>query len=182
MIFKPTPLEGAFLIELEKRTDDRGYFARVFCREEFRRAGLDLSIVQVNASQSVRRGTLRGMHYQVPPRAEAKVVSCTQGAVLDVIVDLRAGSSTYLQHFTVELNGVDRNAVYVPKGFAHGFLTLEANTCVLYFHDQYYAPDCERGIRYDDPALNVSWPLDPVVMSSKDRQHPAFDPARPVVL
>jgi dTDP-4-dehydrorhamnose 3,5-epimerase len=180
MIFKRTPLEGACLIEIEKRVDDRGYFARAFCQDEFRAQGLNPSIAQINLSCSLRRGTLRGMHCQVPPKAETKVVSCTQGALWDVIVDLRAASPTYLQHFSIQLRAADRTALYIPAGFAHGFLTLEEETSALYFHSEFYAPDCELGIRFDDPALKIQWPFDPIVISAKDRAHPAFDPGNPV--
>lgn len=182
MIFRPTPLEGAFLIELERKVDERGHFARVFCQEEFRKHGLSPCIAQVNLSMTCQRGTLRGMHYQVPPRSETKVVSCTRGSLLDVVVDLRVGSGTHLQHFAVELNSSDRNALYVPAGFAHGFLTLEDDTCALYFHDEFYSPECERGIRYDDPALKIPWPFEPRIISAKDQGHPPWDPALSVRL
>lgn len=183
MIFKETPLAGAYLIELEKRSDERGFFARVFCRAEFSSQNLASDIVQMNNSLATEKGTLRGMHYQLLPKSEVKIVRCIRGALLDVIIDLREDSPTFLQHFGVRLTAEKRNMLYVPKQFAHGFLTLEDNTETLYFVDEPYAPDFERGIRWNDPGFGIDWPLAelgltaPAVISEKDGRHPDFDPA-----
>lgn len=176
MIFHKTPLDGAYLIELEKRGDDRGFFARAFCREEFGRHGLCTEFVQVNNSASSQLGTLRGMHYQLPPMAETKLIRCIRGRLWDAILDLRPGSSTFGRWFGAELSDSNRLAMYVPKGFAHGFLTLVADVEVIYFVDELYAPKLERGVRWNDPAFGIKWPAEPVVLSDKDRQQPDFDP------
>jgi dTDP-4-dehydrorhamnose 3,5-epimerase len=177
MIYSETPLKGAYVIDLDKRGDDRGFFARVFCEEEFRKRGLVTRFVQVNNSLSAARGTLRGMHYQLPPRAETKLVRCVRGALYDVILDLRKGSSTFGQSFGTELTAENRRMMYVPKGFAHAFLTLTDNAEAFYFTDEFYASELERGVRWDDPAFKIEWPIEPVVISDKDRNHPDFDPA-----
>ncbi|HZT22863.1 MAG TPA: dTDP-4-dehydrorhamnose 3,5-epimerase [Verrucomicrobiae bacterium] len=177
MKFTETPLPGAYVIELEKRGDDRGWFARFFCEREFARHQLNPRIVQANNSFSRHRGTLRGMHYQLPPRAEDKIVRCLRGALFDAIIDLRPESPTFLKHFTIELTAENRTMLYVPKGFAHGFITLEPDTEVFYLVTEFYAPDYERGIRYNDPKFGIRWPLPPAVISDKDRNHPDFDPA-----
>ena len=182
MIFKETPLKGAYVIDLEKREDERGFFARYFCEREYADWGLSTSFVQINNSLAVDKGTLRGMHYQLPPKAETKVVRCIRGALWDCIVDLRANSPTFGEYFAVELTSENRTMLYVPKGFGHGFITLTDNTEALYLVDEFYAPELERGIRYDDPEFNIQWPLQPVVVSEKDLQHPGFDPQSPVVL
>lgn len=176
MIFSETPLKGAYVIEPEKREDDRGFFARVFCEREFAERNLSSRFVQVNNSLAVTKGTLRGMHYQLAPKAETKLVRCVRGALLDVILDLREGSSSFGEHFTVALTADDRQMLYVPKGFAHGFLTLEPNTEALYFVDEFYAPEQERGIRWDDPRFGIHWPFAPTVLSDKDRAHADFNP------
>lgn len=176
MKFIDTPLRGAFVIELEKRGDERGFFARAFCQQEFEAHGLRNDIVQINNSLSRDRGTLRGMHYQVAPRAEDKIVRCIRGSLFDAIIDLRPDSETFLQHFSVELSAENRKMLYVPKGFAHGFLTLEDNTEAFYLVTEFYAPECERGIRYNDPRFGIRWPAPPVVVSPKDLAHPDFDP------
>ncbi len=177
MKFIETPLAGAYTIELEKHGDDRGFFARAFCQEEFAELGLSCEIVQVNNSLAERKGTLRGMHYQLAPKAETKMVRCIRGSLFDVIIDLREGSETFGKYHGVELSAENRTMFYVPKGFAHGFITLEDNTEAFYFVDEYYAPDCERGIRWDDPRFGIAWPLKPEVLSEKDTSHPDFDPA-----
>lgn len=177
MIFQGTPLEGVFLIDLEPRVDERGFFARVFCEQEFVARGLASRFVQVDDSLSVARGTLRGMHYQLPPRAETKVVRCVSGALHDVVLDLRPGSPTFGQSFGAELSAANRRMMYVPKGCAHGFVTLTEGVEAIYLLDEPYAPDLERGIRWDDPAFDLRWPIAPVVISEKDRRHPSFDPA-----
>ena len=177
MKFTETPLKGAYLIDLEKRGDDRGFFARVFCEREYQQHGLNHDIVQINTSLSKIKGTLRGMHYQLAPKAEDKIIRCLRGTLFDVIVDLRPESPTFLKHFAIELTGENRTMLYVPKGFAHGFITLEPDTEAFYLVTEYYAPDRERGLRYNDPKLGIPWPLEPVVISDKDKAHPDFNPA-----
>jgi dTDP-4-dehydrorhamnose 3,5-epimerase len=177
MIFTETPLAGAYLIDLEKRGDDRGFFARAYCEREFKANGLIGQFCQVNNSLSAQKGTLRGMHYQLPPKAETKLVRCIRGALYDVILDLRQRSATFGQSFAAELNAENRRMMYVPKGFAHGFLTLEDNTEAFYFVDEFYAPELERGIRYNDPRFAIHWPAEPVVISEKDQALRDFDPA-----
>lgn len=176
MFFTPTPLEGAYLIELDKKTDDRGFFARAYCEQEFAQHGLVTRFCQVNNSLSTKKGTLRGMHYQLAPKAETKIVRCIRGALHDVILDIRAGSSTFGQSFGVELTAENRRMIYVPKGFAHGFITLTENTEALYFVDEFYSPEHERGIRYDDPKFGLQWPAAPSVISEKDKAGRIFDP------
>lgn len=177
MIFTETPLPGAFLIDLEKRGDDRGFFARAFCEKEFGAKGLATRFVQVNNSLSAQRGTLRGMHYQLAPKAETKLVRCIRGALHDVILDLRRGSPTFGKSFGAELSADNRRMMYVPKGFAHGFVTLSDDTEAFYFADEFYGPEQERGVRWNDPRFGIAWPIAPVVISDKDRQHRDFDPA-----
>jgi dTDP-4-dehydrorhamnose 3,5-epimerase len=175
MRFTPTPLPGAFLIGLEERRDDRGFFARSFCAREFAEHGLEPAVAQCNVSFNSRKGTLRGMHFQ-EPAAEAKLVRTTAGAIWDVIVDLRHGSPTYLRHFGVELDAAGRQALYVPKGFAHGFLTLADATEVFYQMSEFYAPGQDQGVRYDDPAFAIAWPIPVAVISDRDRGYPDFKP------
>jgi dTDP-4-dehydrorhamnose 3,5-epimerase len=176
MIFNPTPLPGVFVLELEKRGDERGFFARVFCEREFAQQGLSTRFVQVNNSLSAERGTLRGMHYQLAPRAETKLVRCVRGAFYDQILDLRPDSPTFGQAFGVELTADNRRMLYVPKGFAHGFITLTDAVEAFYFADEFYAPEQERGVRYNDPRFKLQWPIAPVVLSDKDRNWRDFDP------
>jgi len=175
MRFVATRLQDAVLIEIEKRTDERGFFARTFCETEFAAAGLESRLVQANASGNPRAGTLRGLHYQLAPHAEVKLVRCTRGAIHDVIVDLRPGSGTYLQWQGFELDAASGAMLYVPKGFAHGYQTLVDETEVSYQVSHAYTPGAEAGIRYDDPAFSISWPLTPSVISSKDLGWPAVD-------
>ncbi len=177
MVFTETPLAGAWLIDLEKRGDDRGFFARAFCVNEFGKHGLSTQFVQVNNSLSAQKGTLRGMHYQLAPKAETKVVRCIRGALWDVILDLRPGSPTFGKSFGAELTAENRRMLYVPKGFAHGFVTLVEDTEAFYFVDEFYAPDAERGIRWNDPTFAIAWPVEPSVISDKDRSHRDFDAA-----
>lgn len=177
MIFTETKVAGAFVIDLEKRADERGFFARMFCEREFSDHGLATRFVQANNSLAVTKGTLRGLHYQLAPKSEVKLVRCVRGSLLDVIVDLREDSETFCQHIAVELTAENRRMLYVPKGFAHGFITLEDQTETLYLVDEFYAPDRERGLRWNDPKFGIEWPLEPVVISEKDRTHPDFDPA-----
>lgn len=170
MIFTETALAGAFIIDIERREDERGYFARAFCRDEFAQHGLEPVIVQANVAFNHARGTLRGMHFQFPPKAETKHVRCTRGAILDIIVDLRPESPTYLQHVAVELNEDNGRALYVPRRFAHGYQCLADGTETSYQVGEFYAPGLEGGLRFDDPALGLSWPLPVGVMSPKDRE------------
>jgi dTDP-4-dehydrorhamnose 3,5-epimerase len=177
MIFTEAPLKGAFLIDLEKHGDDRGFFARAFCEREFAEHGLSNRIVQANNSLSARKGTLRGMHYQLAPKAETKVVRCIRGALHDIILDLRADSPTFGRTFAAELSAENRRMMYVPKGFAHGFITLVDDTEAFYLVDEVYAPEWERGVRWDDPRFAIPWPARPTVISDKDRNYRDFDPA-----
>jgi dTDP-4-dehydrorhamnose 3,5-epimerase len=177
MIFSETPTPGAFLIDLEKRGDERGFFARAFCEKEFADGGLVTRFVQVNNSLSAQKGTLRGMHYQLAPMAETKLVRCIRGALYDVILDLRPGSPTFGQSFGTELTAENRRMMYVPKGFAHGFITLADDTEAFYFVDEVYSPAYERGIRWNDQRFQISWPVQPTVLSEKDANHRDFDPA-----
>ena len=177
MIFNEAPLHGAYTIELKKIGDDRGFFARFFCTNEFAEMGLENKFVQINNSLSADKGTLRGMHYQLAPKSETKVVRCIQGALYDVILDLRPDSPTYGQHFGAELTAENRLMMYVPKGFAHGFYTLTNNAEALYLVSEFYAPEYERGVRWNDPKFSISWPDKPIVISDKDNGWRDFDPA-----
>lgn len=174
MRFVSTPLDGAYVIELEPRSDERGFFARAFDREEFRAHGLDPDVVQCNISFNLRRGILRGMHYQLPPKAEAKLVRCVAGAIYDVIVDLRPGSPTHARWFGVELDARDRRALYVPKGFAHGYETLSDEAEVHYQVSEFYTPEQERGVRWNDPAFGIAWPIGEPILSAKDAAYPDY--------
>lgn len=176
MKFNPTPLDGAYTIELEKRGDDRGFFARFFCENEFAEAGLETKFVQINNSLTGKKGTLRGLHYQLPPSAEVKVVRCIRGALWDVILDLRAGSPTFGKWFGAELSAENRTMMYVPRGFAHAFVTLTDDAEALYLVSAFYAPDLERGVRFNDPAHGIEWPIEPAEISEKDRNWPDLDP------
>ena len=175
MRFTETRLRGAFVIEPEPRLDERGFFARTWCEREFAQHGIGMVIRQCNLSANRRRGTLRGMHYQAPPHAEAKVVSCVRGAIHDVIIDLRPESATYRQHAAVELSAENRRLLYVPAGFAHGFQTLADDTEVYYQMSEFYAPAAARGVRWNDPAFAIEWPpAVPRVLSAQDRSYPDF--------
>lgn len=178
MRFTETELPGAYVIDLEPYTDARGFFARMFCAREFEAHGLEPVSAQTSISFNERRGTLRGMHYQVPPAAEAKLVRVTSGAILDIIVDVRPGSPTFGRHVAVELTAANRRALYVPKLFAHGFQTLVDHTEVLYQMSEFYTPGYQRGIRYDDPALGLPWPLPVSAISEKDLGWPPFGAER----
>lgn len=177
MIFQETPLAGAYIIELEKRGDERGFFARAFCEREFGAHGLATRFVQMNNSLSEKKGTLRGMHYQLAPKAETKLVRCVQGALYDQILDLRKDSPTFGKTFGTELTAENRRMLYVPKGFGHGFITLTDHTEAFYLVDEFYAPEQERGVRWNDPRFAISWPAQPTVLSDKDRAYRDFDPA-----
>jgi dTDP-4-dehydrorhamnose 3,5-epimerase len=177
MKFDPTRLKGSFVIEPEPREDERGFFARVWCEREFKAHGLNSGLVQANLSYNRYRGTLRGLHYQVPPYAEAKLVRCVRGAIYDVIVDLRPESTTYLQWLGVTLTAANRQMLYVPEGFAHGFQTLEDHTEVFYQVTQFYTPGAERGARWDDPRFGIAWPAaENRVISTKDQEWPPYLP------
>ncbi len=172
MKFIATVLSGAFVIEPEPFEDERGLFARTFCGREFAERGLVTTFVQCSTSMTRKRGTVRGLHFQQPPAVEAKLVRCTAGAIHDVIVDLRPGSATYLRHVAVELTAANRRSLYVPPLMAHGFQSLEDNTEVSYQISEFYAPEKSTGLRPDDPALGIAWPLPVTLMSEKDRQWP----------
>jgi dTDP-4-dehydrorhamnose 3,5-epimerase len=176
MKFTPLNLPGAFLIDLEKRGDDRGFFARFFCDGEFAQNGLITQFKQINTSLTGKKGTLRGMHYQLPPAAEVKVVRCIRGSLYDVILDLRPHSPTFGQWAGAELSAENRTMMYVPEGFAHGFVTLEDDTEALYLVSQTYSPTAERGIRWNDPKFNIQWPITPAEVSDKDGKWPDYDP------
>ncbi len=169
MIFTETRLAGAFIIDLERRDDDRGFFARVFSQVEFRERGLDPTVAEADVSFNRHRGTLRGLHFQFPPSAEPKYVRCTRGAILDVIVDLRPESPTYLEHVTVELDSDSGRGLYCPKRFAHGYQTLADATETSYLIGEFYAPQDAAGLRHDDPRLGITWPLPVSAISDRDR-------------
>lgn len=174
MIFAETPLTGAYLVDLELRKDSRGFFARAWSQDEFEKQGLNTRIVQCNTSFNHRVGTVRGLHYQKPPHAEVKLIRCTRGAIWDVIVDLRPESSTYKRWFGIDLTAENRRMLYVPENFAHGYITLEPATETFYQVSEFYSPEHEAGIRWNDPALGIIWPIEPEVVSDKDAQHPGF--------
>jgi dTDP-4-dehydrorhamnose 3,5-epimerase len=177
MKFTETPLAGAYLVDLERRGDERGFFARFFCAREFAEHGLETRFVQINTSLSVAAGTLRGMHYQLPPAAEVKLVRCLAGALWDAILDLRPRSPSFGRWFAAELTAENRRMMYVPQGFAHGFLTLAPNTEALYLVSAFYAPERERGVRWNDPRFAIAWPRPPQVISDKDARQRDFDRA-----
>jgi dTDP-4-dehydrorhamnose 3,5-epimerase len=168
MIFIETKLKGAFILDVERREDNRGFFARAFCQREFEERGLNPNIVQANIAFNKTKGTVRGMHFQFPPAAETKLVRCTRGAILDIIVDLRPESSTYLQHASVELSADNHRALYVPERFAHGYQVLVDETETSYQVGEFYTPGSEGGLRYNDPALRLTWPLPVTEISPKD--------------
>lgn len=174
MIFTETKLKGAYLIDLEKMEDERGFFARTFCRNEFGRYSLNPRVAQCSISYNKQKGTLRGMHYQLPPCQEAKIVWCLRGSLYDVILDLRPDSPTHGQWAGFQLHGDDHRMIYVPEGFAHGFQTLEDQTLVYYQMSDFYHPDCSRGVRWDDAAFGIVWPMPPAIISEKDRSFPDF--------
>lgn len=172
MIFTELALKGAYKVELERREDERGFFARLYCAREFSAQGLDFRPVQVNDSYSVLKGTVRGLHFQRPPMAEAKLIRCLRGAIFDVIVDLRPGSASYGHWATLTLGAEDRTMIYVPAGFAHGFQTLEPQTELIYFHSEFHAPGAEGGLAHDDPTLSIPWPLPVAALSARDAAFP----------
>lgn len=174
MIFRETPLSGAYVIDVERLEDERGFFARTWCEREYQAHGLNPRLVQCSISFNAKKGTLRGMHYQLPPFAEAKVVRCTRGAIFDVIIDLRRESPTFREHFGITLTPESRTMLYVPEGFAHGLLTLEDETEVLYLISEFYAPEYARGVRWNDPAFAIAWPAPVQVISARDANYPDF--------
>ena len=176
LIFTPTALQDAFIVDLQAHTDERGFFARTWCPEEFAAQGLDPNLAQCSVSFNRHKGTLRGMHLQLPPFAEAKLVRCVHGAIYDVIIDLRLDSASYRQWVGVELTAQNRRALYVPKGFAHGFMSLADDSEVLYMISEFYAPEYARGIRWNDDQFNIQWPGAVKVMSDKDQVYPDYDP------
>jgi dTDP-4-dehydrorhamnose 3,5-epimerase len=174
MLFRETVLKGAYVVEPERIVDERGFFSRTWCRSEFETHGLNPNLVQCNVSYNVKKGTLRGMHYQVAPRAETKLVRCTAGAIYDVIVDLRPDSGTFKRWTGVELNADNRCMLYIPEGFAHGFLTLSDNAEVFYQMSEYYSAEHARSVRWNDPAFGIQWPGEVLVISDRDRSYPDF--------
>lgn len=168
MLFTETKLKGAYIVDVDMRTDHRGGFARVFCAKDFEEQGLKPVVAQTNLSFNNQVGTLRGMHYQVPPAAETKLIRCIKGAIYDVIIDMRPESPTYMQYFGIELTAENRRALYIPEMFAHGYQALTDGAEVIYQVGEFYTPGYERGIRYDDPALRIEWPIPVTVISQKD--------------
>ena len=176
MRFVPNELNGAYIIELEPILDERGFFARTFCEKEFRQKGLISHFIQCNIAWSKTAGILRGMHYQIAPHAEVKVVRCTRGAIYDVIIDLRPNSPTYCKWAAVELTPRCNKMLYVPEGFAHGYQTMEPDTEVSYWMSNFYHPASQHGIRWDDPSFDIDWPISNPILSEKDRSYPVFTP------
>lgn len=177
MQFKETDLKGVYLIHLESFTDDRGWFARTFCKKEFAQIGHTKEFVQFNHSHTQRQGTIRGLHFQKPPHAEIKLIRCIRGKVYDVIVDMRYQSPTFLQYIGVELSEQNQQMVYIPEGCAHGFQTLQDDTDLIYHHTAFYVPEQEAGIRYNDPQVHIQWPLPLTDISEKDKNHPWINPS-----
>jgi dTDP-4-dehydrorhamnose 3,5-epimerase len=176
--FVPASLAGVFLVEIDRKEDARGFFARLWCREEFAAHGIAIDMVQASVSHNAEAGTVRGMHFQWPPSCEAKLVRCERGRIYDVIVDLRPDSRTFTHHYAVTLDAGERNALYVPPGFAHGFQTLEADTDVVYMMSDFYRPDISDGVRFDDPAFGIRWPSPVTRIAERDRNYPDFERAR----
>jgi dTDP-4-dehydrorhamnose 3,5-epimerase len=174
LIFTETKLAGAFVIEVERHTDERGFFARTFCQQEFEAHGLKAEVAQCNVSFNKRKGTLRGMHYQAAPFAEAKLVRCTSGSIYDVIIDLRPSSATFKQYFAVELSAENPRMLYIPEGFAHGFQTLQDDTEVFYQMTQQYSAEHARGVRWNDPAFGIEWPEGERIIIERDQNYPDF--------
>jgi dTDP-4-dehydrorhamnose 3,5-epimerase len=179
VIFTETKLKGAFVIDLERREDSRGFFARAFCQNELKSFGLKPIIAQANIAHNIAKGTLRGMHFQFPPAAETKLVRCTRGAIVDIIVDLRPESPTYLDHVAVELNEENQRAIYVPERFAHGYQVLADNTDTTYMVGEFYTPEVESGLMYNDRKLGLRWPLPVSTISDKDQRFRLLDEIEP---
>lgn len=176
MIFVATTLQGAFVVEPERRFDERGYFARTWCRREFESAGLEADFVQCSVSHNFRSQTLRGMHWQAAPHEETKLVRCTRGSIWDAIIDLRPTSGTFMKHFAVELTAESARALYIPAGFAHGFVTLEDGSEVVYQMSSYHEPSAARGVRWNDPTFSIPWPVVDPIMHPRDASYPDFVP------
>lgn len=175
MLFEPTTLEGAYVVELQRHQDERGFFARTWCKREFAEQGLVSELVQANTALTHRKGTIRGLHYQLAPHAETKLVRCVRGAIFDVIVDLRPASATYCRWFGTRLTSDNGRMIYVPEGFAHGYQALSDDSEIFYLVSEFYAPVSERGIRWNDPRFKISWPIsDAVIISEKDRNLPDY--------
>jgi dTDP-4-dehydrorhamnose 3,5-epimerase len=176
MLFNETTLSGAFIVEIEQHSDERGFFARTFCEREFEAHGLPTRFPQCNLSRNTHGGTLRGMHYQAAPLWEAKLVRCISGAIWDVIIDLRRDSPTRFRSIGVELSAANARALFVPNGFAHGFVTLSDDSDVFYHMSEFFRPNGARGLRWDDPRFDIDWPMQPRVISDRDATYPDFDP------
>lgn len=174
MLFTETVLKGAFIVDVELREDERGFFARSWCENEFKEHGLNSHIAQCNISFNKKQGTLRGLHYQVSPFAEEKLVRCTRGAICDVIVDLRPESLTFKQWLRVELTKENHRSIFIPAGFAHGFQTLQDNSEVFYQMSEFFHPECARGVRWNDPAFGIDWPINQQIISQRDQEYPNF--------
>ena len=175
MIFTETKLKGAFIIDVKRLEDERGFFGRSWCTKEYAEHGLNPNVVQANVSYNKVKGTLRGMHFQKAPFGEGKTVRCTSGAIYDVIIDIRPDSATFKQWISVELTGENYRMLYIPEGFAHGFITLKDQTSVHYMGTAFHTPGAEAGIKFDDPAFNIEWPMKVAVISQKDQNHPVFE-------
>ena len=177
MIFTETKLQGVYIIDLKKIEDDRGFFARAYCQKEFAEHGIELNWAQANLANSKERGTLRGLHYQKTPFAEAKLMRCIRGAIYDVIVDLRPDSPSYMQWLGVELTAENRRALFIPEGFAHGYLVLEDDSDTFYPTSQFYTPEAEAGVRWNDPAFGIEWPFtNDLIITEKDQSWPDYEP------
>ena len=175
MICTESPLVGAYVIDVDRKSDNRGFFARTFCAKEFGDLGIKSQVAQINICHNDTQGTVRGMHYQVPPATETKLVRCTRGAIYDVIVDLRPDSPTYLQHYGIELSADNYRSLYVPEMFAHGYQTLTPEAEIVYVVSEFYTPGCERGLRYNDPVFDIQWPLPISLISQKDSSWDLFE-------
>jgi dTDP-4-dehydrorhamnose 3,5-epimerase len=172
MIFTETKLKGAYIIDINKLEDDRGFFGRTFCKKEFESLGLNANTIQTNIAHNIHKGTLRGMHMQLAPYGETKLVRCTRGAIYDVIIDLRGDSETFKQWISIDLSAENFRMIYVPEGFAHGYIVLENDTDLTYQVTQYYTSSHETGVRWNDPAFKIQWPMEPIIISEKDSNHP----------
>lgn len=182
MIFSPLPLKGAYIINLDKKEDKRGFFARFYCKKEFKKQGLNTNLVQMNTTLSRKKGTIRGLHFQRPKKSEAKVVRCLRGAIWDVIVDIQVNSPTYGEWYGTELNDENRTMMYLPKGFAHGFQTLVDNVELLYLHSEFYSAEHEGGLLYNDVMVDIDWPLPVSEISERDMLHPYLNQLEPIEL
>jgi dTDP-4-dehydrorhamnose 3,5-epimerase len=175
MIFSPSPLQGSYIIDVQPFQDERGWFSRFYCKDEFQKIGHQKEWVQLNHSVTYKKGTIRGMHFQKAPYYEIKMVKCIAGSVYDVIIDLRRGSSTFLQWFGVYLSAANKKMLYIPEGFAHGFQCLSDDCELIYHHTEFYTPGAEAGVRYDDPMIAIDWPLEVSILSPRDNEHPYLD-------